>query len=169
MASWFPEKDRSTLSTWGWGSQTSCDPMEGYHGLSQAKKWSPPENDFGLFLLLPRRKLWGFPAATTQQTWGVEFFYLHLGPGVAQTGKPLSLATWPLVISVATMGGGEIFGSICCSCPLNTFIIADYHNHERPNHGRSFCLLRAVNRKRSPLNDSKHSKGLQEDDRRAVS
>ena len=83
----------------------------------------------------------GYPAVTTQQTWGGEFFYLHLGPGLLETGKPLSLTTRPLVISAATMGGGGIFGSIFVVRPLNTLIITDYHSHERPNHGRLFDLL----------------------------
>ena len=47
----------------------------------------------------------GYPAATTQQKWGVELFYLSLGSGLAETGRPLSLATRPLVISATTMEG----------------------------------------------------------------
>ena len=86
---------------------------------------SPDSGDgSGLFLSLPRRELWGVPGrndttnsggrspANQTTNMGGGDFYLHLGPGLAETGKPLSLATRPLVISAATMGGGGIIGSI---------------------------------------------------------
>ena len=70
--------------------------------------------------------LWEYQAATNNNNkmWGAETIllnlvflcYVHLEPSLPETGKPLSLATWPLalVILVATMGGGGLVGSFWC-------------------------------------------------------
>ena len=49
-----------------------------YEGVS----WALPGKKHGA---LKRRF-----AATTQQTWGAEFFYLHIGPGLTETSGCLS-------------------------------------------------------------------------------
>ena len=81
-------------------------------GPSQAKNMGGPWRMVPVcFFRCHSANFGGYPAATTQQTWGVEFFYLHLGPGLAETDKFLSLATWPLVISAETMGRVGMIGS----------------------------------------------------------
>ena len=85
---------------------------------------SPDSGDgSGLFLSLPRRELWGVPGRNDTTNSGGKIpadqttnmgggdFYLHLGPGLAETDKFLSLATWPLVISAETMGRVGMIGS----------------------------------------------------------
>ena len=94
------------------GSQTSGDPMEGYHGPFQAKKnMGALQRIVSVCFFHCHCANFGrYPAGTTQQTWGLSFFYLRLWPGLAETGKRkhLSLATRPLVISAPRQPWGVV-------------------------------------------------------------